>query len=403
MSKRSEIFILLILALALSGCTFSEHSTYANGVTQYAQPTQAFTGASDTELVISTCEESPSLVQVIRDDEQVISLYETASNAVVNITSISYVYNRMLGQLPEEGVGSGFIYDNSGHIITNYHVIANADELIITLATGEEYQAEVVGVDAVNDLAVISIQAGENLPAPLSLADSEDVRVGESVFAIGNPYGLDQTLTTGVVSALGRVIESTVSGMYIADAIQTDAAINPGNSGGPLLNIDGEVVGINSQIISNSGSSAGVGFAISANTIRRIVPEIITTGTSLHTWLGVQTIDLTAYSIAILTEAGMSVPVESGLLVVGLDRGSPAEKAGLSKGDRQVRLGPYLVPVGGDIITAIDDKPVNSQQDLMLYLEMHTTVGDVVELSVIRQGQTYIVPVTLTAQSTSSL
>ena len=398
MAKHITQLILLVLSLALSSCTANNPLALSLLAAQSSEPALQEALVTHTDLVTFLDEEASSIIQTKSSDEQVISLYESSSPSVVNVTSIAFVYNRMLGQLPEEGIGSGFVYDDSGHIITNYHVIENADELMVTLGSGEEFQAQVVGVDAANDLAVLLIDAGEKLPVPLPLADSDNVRVGETVLAIGNPYGLDQTLTTGVVSALGRVIESTVKGMYISDAIQTDAAINPGNSGGPLLNISGEVIGINSQIISNSGSSAGVGFAISANTINRIVPEIIANGYYLHPWLGVQTIDLTANSIVILTEAGMAVPVEAGVLVVGIESGSPAEKAGLSYGDQRVRFGPYIVPLGGDIITAINQVPVETQQDLMVFLETQAQIGEIVNLSIIRDGQLMSVSVSLTAQ-----
>lgn len=398
MAKHITQLILLVLSLALSSCTANNPLALSLLAAQSSEPALQEALVTHTDLVTFLDEEASSIIQTKSSDEQVISLYESSSPSVVNVTSIAFVYNRMLGQLPEEGIGSGFVYDDSGHIITNYHVIENADELMVTLGSGEEFQAQVVGVDAANDLAVLLIDTGEKLPVPLPLADSDNVRVGETVLAIGNPYGLDQTLTTGVVSALGRVIESTVKGMYISDAIQTDAAINPGNSGGPLLNISGEVIGINSQIISNSGSSAGVGFAISANTINRIVPEIIANGYYLHPWLGVQTIDLTANSIVILTEAGMAVPVEAGVLVVGIESGSPAEKAGLSYGDQRVRFGPYIVPLGGDIITAINQVPVETQQDLMVFLETQAQIGEIVNLSIIRDGQLMSVSVSLTAQ-----
>lgn len=308
----------------------------------------------------------------------------------------------MLGQLPEEGVGSGFVYDTEGHIITNYHVIEGADELIVTLASGEELNATVVGIDETNDIAVLQVDVGEDFPSPLPLADSSQVVVGETVLAIGNPYGLDWTLTTGVVSALGRVIESSQEGEYIAEAIQTDAAINPGNSGGPLLNMDGQVIGITSQIISESGSSSGLGFAISSNIIDRIVTEIIENGYYLHSWLGVETLDLTDYSIAILEEAGMDVSVVSGVLVIGLESGSPAQEAGITSGNQRLRFGPYIIPLGGDIITAINNVQVTSKQDLMVYLETETSIGDTVQLTIIRDGKSQQIDITLTAQPSSS-
>ncbi|MDY6845864.1 MAG: trypsin-like peptidase domain-containing protein [Chloroflexota bacterium] len=361
--------------------------------------------SSDALYVFETIDTDDSQITNLYTNEyedQIISLYKTANPSVVNITSVAYVFNRMLGQLPEEGIGSGFVYDTEGHIITNYHVIEGADELIVTLASGEELNATVVGIDETNDIAVLQVDVGEDFPSPLPLADSSQVVVGETVLAIGNPYGLDWTLTTGVVSALGRVIESSQEGKYIAEAIQTDAAINPGNSGGPLLNMDGQVIGITSQIISESGSSSGLGFAISSNIIDRIVTEIIENGYYLHSWLGVETLGLTDYSIAILEEAGMDVSVDSGVLVIGLESGSPAQEAGITSGNQRLRFGPYIIPLGGDIITAINNVQVTSKQDLMVYLETETSIGDTVQLTIIRDGKSQQIDITLTAQPSSS-
>lgn len=331
-------------------------------------------------------------------EAQIIQVYDTAGKSVVNITSKAYVYNRFLGQLPQEGTGSGFIYDNRGHIVTNYHVIEGADELIVTLAGGDEFQARVVGTDPSNDLAVLEIDAAGSLPPALPLADSDALRVGQFVVAIGTPFGLDQTLTTGVVSALGRVIESPEANQFIGEVIQTDAAINPGNSGGPLLDLNGAVIGVNSQILSTSGSSAGVGFAISANTVRRVVPELIANGSYPHPWLDIETIDLDAYTLAVLREVGMESPVESGVMVVGFEDNSSARAAGLSSGRQRVRIGPYIFPVDGDIITAIDGVPVAKMEDLTIYLELNTQIGDTVELTFYRDGTQRTLPVEVTAR-----
>jgi len=403
MKKRIIISFFVLTSLALSGCAGIDQTT--DTATVSPQDLINLSDIQDTtkaEVTDISYEVEPALFEInetIDDyEEQIISLYKAASPSVVNITSVAYVFNHMLGQLTEEGVGTGFVYDTQGHIVTNYHVIEGADELIVTLSTGEKLTAEVIGVDETNDLAVLSIDAGQNLPTPLPLADSDLVEVGETVLAIGNPYGLEWTLTTGVVSALGRVIQSSQEGEYIAEAIQTDAAINPGNSGGPLVNMEGQVIGITSQIISASGSSSGLGFAVSSNTVQRIVPEIIANGRYLHPWLGLEMVDLTDYSIAILEEAGMFVPVESGVLVVGVEWGSPTEDADIRAGERGMRFGPYVIPVGGDILTAINDVPIESQQDLMVYLETQTNIGDTVMLSIIRDGKEQSVSVTLTAE-----
>jgi len=327
-------------------------------------------------------------------ESQIIAVYEAVSPAVVNITSRSYTYDMFMRAVPQEGTGSGFVYDTQGHIVTNYHVIENAEELLVTLANGQVYEAQIVGTDPSNDLAVIRIDAGADLPAPVALGDSDQLRVGQFVLAIGNPFGLEQTLTTGVVSALGRVIESP-DGRFIGEAIQTDAAINPGNSGGPLLDLEGRVIGVNSQIISTSGTSSGVGFAVSVNTVRRVVPELIARGYYPHPWLGTEMLTLTPATAKVLREAGMNVPVDSGLLVIETVPGGPADKAGIRGGDRVVRIGRYRVPLGGDIITAVNGQAVEDFQDLTVYLETETVVGDTVELTIIRDGAEQTVSVTL--------
>ena len=220
-------------------------------------------------------------------EAQVEAVYDMVGPAVVNVTSVSYAYDFFFRPIPQEGTGSGFIYDTEGHIVTNYHVVKDAEELSVTLTDGQVYQAEIVGVDPSNDLAVIHIQA-DDLPQPVALGDSDSLRVGQFVVAIGNPFGQVGSLTVGVVSALGRIIESP-DGRFIGEAIQTDAAINPGNSGGPLLDLRGRVIGVNSQIISPSRASAGIGFAVPADTVQRVVPQLIAQGRYPHPWLGSST------------------------------------------------------------------------------------------------------------------
>ena len=332
-------------------------------------------------------------------EDLIIQRYDEASPAVVNITSRIYVTYRFMGTVPEEGTGSGFVYDREGHIVTNYHVVENAEELLVTLSTGQVYEAVVVGSDPTNDLAVLHIDAGEDLPAPLVLGDSAALRVGQFVIAIGNPFGLEQTLTTGVVSALGRVIESPEDDRFIGEAIQTDAAINPGNSGGPLLDLQGRVIGVNSQIISPSGASSGIGFAVSADTVRRVVPQLIAQGYYAHPWLGLDTIALSPSLSQVLRDAGAGVPVDQGLLVLETEPGSPAAKAGIQGASRWARIGRRSqLPVGGDVITAIDGRPTADLQTLMIYVEMETAIGDTVELTIVREGEELLVPVTLLEQ-----
>jgi len=326
-------------------------------------------------------------------EAQVEEVYDQAGSAVVNVTSVTYAYDFFFNPVPQEGSGSGFVYDSEGHIVTNYHVIEDAEELSVTLADGQNYSAEVVGEDPTNDLAVIHIDA-ENLPEPVSLGDSDILRVGQFVVAIGNPFGLERTLTAGVISSLGRVIRGP-DNRFIGEVIQTDAAINPGNSGGPLLDLKGRVIGVNSQIVSPSQANAGVGFAVPSNTVRRVVPELIARGRYPHPWLGIEPISLTAERARAFRQAGMEGVLESGVLVLQVVRGGPAQEAGIRGGSRLVQIGRYRIPLGGDIITAIDGEPIADYQDLTVYLETETQVEDTVDVTVIRNGEEQTIEVTL--------
>jgi S1-C subfamily serine protease len=255
-----------------------------------------------------------------------------------------------------------------------------------------------VGSDPTNDLAVLRIEAGEDLPQPLALGDSDHLKVGQFVVAIGNPYGLQQTMTTGVVSALGRVIESPEDDRFIGEAIQTDAAINPGNSGGPLLDLHGHVIGVNSQIISPSGASAGIGFAVSAKTVQRVVPQLIANGYYAHPWLGADMMPLSASTASVLRDAGAQVPVDAGLLVLTTTAGGPTDRAGIRGGDQMLRIGRYRLPVGGDVITAVDGRPTADLQALTVYLETERVIGDTVELTIARGSEELQVSVRLAEQ-----
>lgn len=326
-------------------------------------------------------------------ETQVEAVYDQAGSAVVNVTSVTYVHDFFFNPVPQEGTGSGFIYDGDGHIITNYHVIENAEELSVTLADGRTHPAEIIGQDPTNDLAVIRIEA-DDLPQPIPLGDSEGLRVGRFVVAIGNPFGLEGTLTVGVISSLGRVIQGP-DGRFIGEVIQTDAAINPGNSGGPLLDLSGRVIGVNSQIVSPSGASAGLGFAVPSNTVRRVVPELIANGRYPHPWLGIEAISLTAERAEIFRQAGMEGLVETGVLILRVVPEGPADEAGILGGTRLVGIGRYRIPLGGDIITAIDGEPITDYQNLTLYLDTETRVGDTVAVTVIRAGEEQVIEATL--------
>jgi S1-C subfamily serine protease len=321
--------------------------------------------------------------ELMAGEKSTITLFKQASPAVVNITALGVerdFFTLNLYQIPQ-GTGSGFIWDTTGNIITNFHVILNADAAQVTLADQSNWRARVVGVAPDKDLAVLKIDAPTNKLHAIPIGTSKDLQVGQSVFAIGNPFGLDQTLTTGVISALNREIES-VTRRPIQGVIQSDAAINPGNSGGPLLDSAGRLIGVNTAIYSPSGASAGIGFAIPVDTVNRIVPELIRSGKITRPGLGVQIAD---------EQIAQRLGVK-GVLVVDVAGGSAAARAGIQPTRRdaagRVRL--------GDVITAIDGRKVESPNDLFLALEKYK-VGDTVTVISLRDGRTVQTAVRLEA------
>ncbi|OAN36340.1 2-alkenal reductase [Chloroflexus islandicus] len=339
---------------------------------------------------------APTVIPLTATDleTQIAAVYREAGPSVVNITSRSISYDFFFNPVPRQGSGSGFFYDTLGHIITNYHVIADADELQVTLADGRTLPAQIVGSDPSNDLAVIKVDLPASEIRPLPIGDSTQVYVGQFVLALGNPFGLERTLTFGIVSALGRVIESP-NQRFIGEVIQSDVAINPGNSGGPLLDLSGRVIGVNSAILSPSGANAGIGFAISARTVQRVVPVLIREGRYPHPSLGVRVIELTPQRAALFERAGMRLPVTQGLLIAELINGGPAAQAGLRGPDRLVRVGNWNLPVGGDVIVAINGRSITTSQELLVYLETETQVGETVQVTFIRDGREQTLPVTL--------
>ena len=322
-------------------------------------------------------------------EQLVIRLYERVSPAVVNITTHT-LQPSFFGVVPEEGAGSGFVWDMDGHIVTNYHVVADAQDIEVGFGQDVTLPAQVVGVDPLNDLAVIKV---ERLPAgvvPVMAGDSATLKVGQWAIAIGNPFGqFQRTLTVGVVSALDRTLSSE-DGTVLRHLIQTDAAINRGNSGGPLLNSQGYLIGVNTAIFSPSGTSAGVGFAIPVATVKKVVPVLIQEGRFPHPWLGA-----VGYSITPALAQRLDLPVSEGLLVAQLYRDSPAVTAGLRGAQRRVVIGNRLVFVGGDIILAIDGHPLKTWDELDAYLEEHTKIGQKVVLRILRDGKEMSLTVTL--------
>jgi S1-C subfamily serine protease len=327
-----------------------------------------------------------------------------ASDTELSLTDLFQRVEKSVVQITDSGerdvfesrLGSGFVYDDNGHIITNDHVVSGGgNRLDVTFPDGTVYRASMIGSDPSADIAVLYV---EGVPKekllPLSLADSSKVRVGERLAAIGNPFGLSGSLSSGIVSGVGRQIPAQEEeGFTIPDIIQTDAPINPGNSGGPLLNMRGEVIGINSAIYSTTGQFAGVGFAIPSNTLAQVVPSLITTGSYQHPWLGVAGRDITP---GLADRLGLNEP--RGFLVMDVVAGSPAEKAGILKGTEDTVIDGIPIKLGGDVIIAVDNNTVRKIDDLLAYVEMKKSVGDNLELTILREGQMMEVVATLAAR-----
>ena len=280
------------------------------------------------------------------------------------------------------GEGSGFVWSAEGHIVTNQHVVADADRVTVIFPDGLELIAEVLGTDADSDLAVLKIEVPSGGLVPIELGDSSDVKVGPLAIAIGNPFGQEFTTTTGIVSAVGRTIRGGNTQFSIPQVIQTDAAINPGNSGGPLLDRLGRVIGINTQIISRTGASTGIGFAVPINAAKQVIPELIEHGEFAYAWLGISGNTVRREILEL-----MDLPSETrGALVIDLARSGPAETAGLAGASRTEETAIGLAPVGGDIIVGIDGSPIKSMDDLITYLIENTRPGDRIAVDVIREG-----------------
>jgi S1-C subfamily serine protease len=335
-----------------------------------------------------------STVEASDSEMTLPDLFQHVEKSVVQIT------DSVQSNPADSRLGSGFVYDNNGHIITNYHVVngGEGDKLDVTFLDGTVYRATLIGSDPFTDLAVLYVtDAPKDKLAPLPLANSSATRVGEQVAAIGNPFGLSGSMTAGIISGVGRLIPSQEAGAFsIPDVVQTDAPINPGNSGGPLLNMRGEVIGINSAIFSTNGQFAGVGFAIPSNTIAKVVPSLVTTGSFKHPWLGVSGTDMTP---GIAEALGLKEP--RGFLVVDVVDGSPAAKAGIRGGSKEATIDGRPIQLGGDVITQIDGKVVRKIDDILVYLQREKSVGDNLQLTVLRDGQEQQINVMLGARPNS--
>jgi S1-C subfamily serine protease len=357
----------------------------------FTRPPDVSLASSPT--LVSASASAPVPGNLSDEEKNNIEVYQRDSAGVVNITTTTLTYDFFFRPVPtESGTGSGAVIDDQGHIVTNYHVVRGAERMEVTLPDKTKFEAKLIGADPNKDLAVIRINVPKGRLTPITLGTSRGLLVGQKVLAIGNPYGLDRTLTTGIISSLGRSIQAE-NGLIIDDIIQTDAAINPGNSGGPLLNSQGQIIGINTAILSPSNSgSIGIGFAIPADTVRRITSELITTGYVRYPWLGVRRIvPLNDYPG--LTDA-LQLTAQGGLMVVDMYSESPAAKAGLRESTQQVRIGNNRLPVGGDVILEIQGKPVNTIQEIQTEVYRYKP-GDKVVLTVLRNNKKVEVPITL--------
>jgi S1-C subfamily serine protease len=383
--------VLLIVAVLAAGCrefTVFETPTPSRPVALANVP-----AAMPTALPQPIVTPDKLVIQADAVDQLLSNIYERANPGVVNIDVSAGA------TLTEYGSGSGFVIDQNGHIVTNNHVVDGADEIDVTFWDGTVATAKLVGADPYSDLALLKVDTGSVKLVPLTLGDSDQVKVGQRVIAIGNPFGLVGTMTVGIVSGKGRTLPADVatSGTNTfsnPDIIQTDAAINPGNSGGPLLNSAGEVIGVNSAIRTDGTNRAnsGVGFAVSSNTVKRVVQQLQDNGRVAYPYLGVSVDN--HYTTGQLA-AVLKLPVSKGVLVASVIDGGPAQRAGIRGGDQPVTVRGIPVRSGGDIITAIDGDPINSFDEMIAYLAAKKQVGQTVTVTIVRGGETLQVPVTL--------
>src|SRR5215469_5625624 len=369
----------LIFAVALAGAFFY-FTTWRSNPAGELHPSNWLSRPDQVEITEAAPGES-----LDGEEQNNISVYKRNIPSVVNVTSRAMTFDFFYGLVPQEGQGSGFVIDKDGHILTNYHVVADARQVEVTLHNRKKYKATIVGTDPPHDLAVIQIKAPDLVPAVLG--DSRNLQVGQKVYAIGNPFGLSGTMTRGIVSSIRPVREP--NGAMIDEAIQTDAAINPGNSGGPLMNWHGEVIGINTMILSSVGQNAGIGFAIPINTAKAVLNDLVTLGRVRRPALGVATIPI---GPELADQLGL--PVDFGLLVIKVSPGGGAERAGIRGGTERAYLFNMPIMLGGDLIVAIDGQKIQDQQDLAQVMNAHRA-GDTVKVTIYRGKQKMDVNVTL--------
>jgi 2-alkenal reductase len=379
MQKRIRLWLVVgLLAVSGLGCSVSGVGTLI------ATPTPVpHTAAPTAVVIVLTPTPLPADLTSQADVEEqiVINIYARVSPGVVCVTAREHLGGCF---------GSGFVIDSDGHVVTNNHVAGASSNLMVALADDRTVPAEVVGSDPGSDLAVLKIDLPPDQLTVLELGDSSALQIGQRAIAIGNPFGLERSITTGIISSLDRTLRRDDSDFQLAEVIQTDAAINPGNSGGPLLDSRGRVIGVNTAIRSSTGFNSGVGFAIPVDIVKRVVPELISRGRYRHTWLGVTGRTLTPE----LIEA-MELPVQTGALIFDVEPGGPAAKAGLKGGSEQVIVSGRPMLVGGDVVIGINQAAVRRFDDLVNYLAANTSVGDVVTLTVVRGNSQVLLEVKL--------
>jgi len=413
---RTRIILLgIVLILVLSACNAISSLTGSQTEAPATEaPAAEATGENDESLTeMQTSAQAPTLspeptplpaeaiAEADAEELLLINIYERVNPSVVNIL-VTVEDQNSSGNFPNnlfpnQGQGSGFIVDTEGHIVTNNHVVADADKVEITFFDGTTLEADVIGSDPDSDLAVLEVLAPPESLRPINWGDSDELKVGQRAIAIGNPFGLAGTLTSGIISALGRSLPTENGAFRIPEIIQTDAAINPGNSGGPLLNSQGEVVGVNTAIVprrdrlGGERSFLGVGFAVPANLVKRVVPGLIESGRYQHPWIG-----FSGNSVTPEIAEAMDLEETAGALVVQVISGSPADDAGLRGGTREIVFDNGLdTRIGGDVIVAIEDEEVVVFDDLISFLSRRGEVGQTVTLTIIRDGKSQEVDLTL--------
>jgi S1-C subfamily serine protease len=407
------VTLILIAALIVTtvGFFFTRKASVTNSVSQSqpAQPSPAdlrnanyrpstWAGPNQVQFVTPTPISTQVVAEADAEHQLLTNIYQRVNPSVVNIEIVSR-FQTSTNII--DSSGSGFVLDTEGHIVTNAHVVRDAEEIVVTFFDGYVANAKLVGVDDYSDLGVIEVDPSRATLVPVILGDSNSLQVGQRVIAIGNPFGLNGSMTDGIISALDRsllsaqLLDPTYKPYNNPSIIQVDAAVNPGNSGGPLLNSYGEVIGITTAIRTENGGFQGIAFAVPVNTVKRIVPQLIATGKAEYSWLGISSPPADqGYSVAAVAEE-LGLPVRNGVLISAVTPGSPAERAGLQAGTNTQVVRGMEVPTDSDIIVAINGTMIRDIDDLLAYLVENTSPGDKVVLTIVRRGQTLDLDVTL--------